>query len=126
SVAHQDLGCVVFPALDLCKADETWDGLMPGHLQAGLRDILHGIGARRDEVDIWDAPGTVPRGRASALAAALLPAEALGAWGHRTVVTLGELSRLEPADEQAEAVAIALRLREAIETQGARAALVTP
>ncbi len=60
------------------------------------------------------------------LSTALLPAAAMSEWrGAETPCTDG-LHRLSPADQQEEATAIALVLRGALETPGARAALVTP
>ena len=62
------------------------------------------------------------------LQAALLPATALDSW--RTSPpppgALAGLSRLETADQQHEAVAIAMILRDALQTENRRAALVTP
>jgi ATP-dependent helicase/nuclease subunit B len=133
-VARLDSGRVIFPALDKEMPDSAWEALGAGHPQAGLRTLLSGIGARREEVEPFFSPPlaggagdvAVPSGRARALAAALLPAEALGAWRERSPVDLGALTRLTPSDAQEEAVAIALVLRDAVETPGRRAALVTP
>jgi ATP-dependent helicase/nuclease subunit B len=61
------------------------------------------------------------------LARALLPAAALGDWlRDEGAVTLDGVSVLRAADQQEEAAAIALVLRQAIVTPGRRAALVTP
>jgi ATP-dependent helicase/nuclease subunit B len=64
--------------------------------------------------------------RFATLSHALLPARALGAWQRATPVGLAGLTRLAAADQQEEAEAIALILRDALETPGTRAALVTP
>lgn len=93
------------------------------------------------------AMARVPEGRAKALWQALLPASALGAWRQEerggngipargmaaatqpaaaATASVEGLQRLEPADQQEEATAIALALRDALEAPGARAALVTP
>ena len=64
--------------------------------------------------------------RFALLSHALLPAPALSAW-QEPFVALGDgLWRLSPRDQQEEAEAIAMILREAIETPGHTAALVTP
>ena len=68
----------------------------------------------------------VPPSRAATLSRALLPGQALDDWSHDGPVVIDGLLRLAPADQQEEAAAIALVLREALETKGARAALVTP
>ncbi len=56
----------------------------------------------------------------------MLPAGALTEWRHAVPIPIDGLSLLSTADQQEEAAAIALVLREALETPGARAALVTP
>ena len=68
----------------------------------------------------------VPTARAATLGRALLPGKALDDWTGDGPVEIGGLCRLGAADQQEEAAAIALVLREALETPGARAALVTP
>src|SRR5205823_5253063 len=57
---------------------------------------------------------------------ALLPAVALGDWRASRPFALAGLRSLDTADQHEEATAIALILRDALETPGARAALVTP
>jgi ATP-dependent helicase/nuclease subunit B len=68
----------------------------------------------------------VPTARAATLGRALLPGQALADWTGDGPVAIDGLLRLDPADQQEEAAAIALVLRQALETNGARAALVTP
>ena len=120
-------GGVVLPGLDCELADEAWDVLEDSHPQAGLRQLLNGLGATRGDVQPWPAAGAGSSGRTALLSRALLPAPALGAWrsGTDPAWTAG-LSRLQPADQQEEAVAIALVLRGALEQPERRAALVTP
>ncbi len=120
-VAAMPGGCVILPGLDP-SIDEA--GELPlSHPQAGLGALLGGLGARVGDVAFPFGP---PRGRMVALARALLPAGALAAWREPVPLDIAGLSRLEPADEQEEATAIALILRAALERPGARAALVTP
>jgi ATP-dependent helicase/nuclease subunit B len=75
-------------------------------------------------------PTAATPGRAALLAAALRPAEAAGPWSRhepaRWAPALAGLTRHSAPDPQAEAAAIALLLREALERPGARVALVTP
>jgi ATP-dependent helicase/nuclease subunit B len=68
----------------------------------------------------------VSESRAATLGQALLPGDALSDWTRGGEVEIEGLFRLAPADQQEEAAAIALVLRQALETKGARAALVTP
>jgi ATP-dependent helicase/nuclease subunit B len=56
----------------------------------------------------------------------LLPAEALREWRHPGPTAIDGVSLLSTADQQEEAAAIAMVLRDALETPGAQAALVTP
>ncbi len=64
--------------------------------------------------------------RFALLSRALLPANALGSWQDTPIATPTGLWRLKPRDPQEEAEAIAMILRQAVETPGRTAALVTP
>jgi ATP-dependent helicase/nuclease subunit B len=127
-VARLPLGQVVLPQLDMVMDDEAWAALEPCHAQGGLACLLAELGATRGDVQVWpgDAPQSVPRSRFPLLSRVLLPADALHDWLDPETVSLEGLTRLEAADQQQEAQAIALVLREALETPGAQAALVTP
>ena len=125
-VAGLPQGRVVLPGVDLDLDGAIWarlaEGLDAGHPQAGFARLLTGMGATRGDVAEWDAPGA----RERTLAQVMLPAGALGQWRTATKPALDGVWRLHAADEQEEAVAIALILRDALEQPGARAALVTP
>ena len=135
-VARLPDGAVILPGLDLEMSDANWDALEEGHPQAGLRRLLAGLGATRGDVQDWPVQGGPARdgevlpGRCQVLQAALLPARALGDWRQPwpgpVSADVSGLTRLEAADQQEEAVAIALALRGALEVPHARAALVTP
>jgi len=125
-VASMPQGRVVLPGLDLTLDDPAWEQIEDSHPQAGLRRLLTRLGATRGDVCAWEAQAASPTGRTVLLNRALLPAQALAAWRDPAPVDLHGLSRLTPADQQEEAVAIALILRDALETPHARAALVTP
>ena len=129
-VAGLPQGRVALPGLDLGMAEEVWEGLEDGHPQAGLRALLGHMGVSRGDVRAWPgaeaAAGAATGERAGAFWRALLPARALGAWREASAPDVAGVERLEAADEQEEAVAIALVLRDALETAGAQAALVTP
>ena len=121
-VARLPHGLVVLPGLETLPPEAP----EPSHPQAGLLDLLAGMGATPDDVDRWPAAPAPHHARAVSLALALLPAPLLGAWRATGRTDITGLTRLEPADAQEEAVAIALILRDALERPGARAALVTP
>jgi ATP-dependent helicase/nuclease subunit B len=130
-VARMPRGQVVFPALDMRMDPDAWDAIEQSHPQAGLQRLLHGLGATRGDMRPWpmQPDSTVPASRFPLLSRALLPAKALSAWrvvSGETPPALDGLWRLTAADQQEEADAIAVVLRDALETPGARAALVTP
>ena len=124
-VARMKGGHVVLPGVDLVMEAAAWDGLEDGHPQAGLRDLLNDMGAVRGDLQDWPGVGAAGA-RVGVVWRALLPAGGLGAWREKFVPEVRGLERLAAADQQEEAVAVALVLRQALETPGARAALVTP
>jgi ATP-dependent helicase/nuclease subunit B len=139
-VARMAHGMVVLPGLWLSNVfpEEEWDALGPDesgrgeatHPQFHLKLLLDRLGVARGEVQAWrrsaGAASSPARGRAVANAMAasdyshkwetLRPAER----------RLSGLRLAELADPAAEAQAIALALREALEVPGKTAALVTP
>ena len=123
-VARTASGLVVLPGLDLAMSDEAWEELAESHPQAGMQRLLAGLDARRTDVTPWSGPAFPDR--AATLGRALLPAAALGQWRQDFSLDLDGLFRLSPSDQQEEALAIALILRQTLATSGARAALVTP
>ncbi len=125
-VAGLPNGRVVLPGLDLHLAEDGWEALEDSHPQSGLRRLLIRLGATRGDVLQADAPAAVAAGRTVLLNRALLPAASLGKWREPWPIDTAGLSRLTPADQQEEALAIALILRGAIESPDKRAALVTP
>jgi ATP-dependent helicase/nuclease subunit B len=127
-VARMRNGQVVLPQLDLGMDEEAWRELEASHAQAGLARLLTDLDATRSDVREWASGGTspVPRDRFGLLSRALLPASALDDWMLQGPVAVDGLWRLTAGDQQQEAQAIALVLRDALETPGARAALVTP
>ena len=127
-VAGMPRGQVVLPQLDLGMEEAAWLSLEASHAQAGLARLLVDLDATRGDVRPWESGdgGGVPAPRFGLLSRALLPASALHDWMDREPVALDGLSRLKAADQQQEAQAIALVLRQTLETPGAQAALVTP
>ncbi len=134
-------GLVVLPGLDLEMAEEDWALIgsspegeephrygHPEHPQAGMLGLLNLLGAARGDVRPWlqDETPPVPSSRGATLWRALLPADALPSWTGEGPFDVEGMSRLEAADEQEEASAIALALRDGLERPGARVALVTP
>ena len=120
-VAGLPTGLVFLQGVDFTMPDEQWETLEAAHPQAGLARLLERLGARRGDVEFAEASG-----RFGLLATALAPATALSGWNTAPAPGLEGLSLLSPPDTQAEATAIAMVLRDALETPGTRAALVTP
>ncbi len=131
-VAHLPAGLVVLPGLDHGLDATSWDALDATHPQASLRGLLHAMQATRGDVRDWRQiaaalpPDVCVASRVETWRIALLPAAALGLWQSPPPLATEGLARLEAADQQEEAVSIALVLRDALSAPHARAALVTP
>jgi ATP-dependent helicase/nuclease subunit B len=144
-VARLDQGMVVLPALDLDLPDEEWDALGPHrpdeatgrrvpsietHPQFHLKLLLDRMSVGREEVVNWRWGGgrDAPAARSRAIAHAMAPASFTRKWQKLAPAErrLTGIRALELADPAEEAQAIALALREVLETPGRTAALVTP
>ncbi len=139
-VAEMPEGMVVLPGLALASGmpDHEWDALGPDekgrgeetHPQFHLKLLLDRIGVAREEVKLWPRVGrsaSSPQ-RARAAGHAFASARHSDKW---IALKPAErrLSGIRAAvfpDSAAEAQAIALAMREALETPGRTAALVTP
>ncbi len=131
AIARLPQGAVVLPGLDRELDTESWQELDPGHPQFGLKQLLERIGVDRDAVADWDGGEPRPE-RALLLREALRPAPTTDAWRalaegatENIAAGLKGLSLIEADDPAEEALAIALALRHALESER-RAALVTP
>jgi ATP-dependent helicase/nuclease subunit B len=135
-ISQLPTGAVVLPGLDTDLDDVAWDGLDAGHAQFGLRQLLSRIGITRDEVARWSpAPSDDQRraARVEFLSQALRPPPATDGWRDLIENTDGSLASAlsglaiaEAQNPREEALAIAIALREALESPGRTAALVTP
>jgi ATP-dependent helicase/nuclease subunit B len=141
TIAKLDRGAVVLPGLDLELDVESWD-LIGGdtagrvapaieHPQVAMRALLRRIGIGRDQVRLLDTPAA--HGRERYLSEALRPAAATDRWQHFAACEVPSIERaletltvIEAANAEEEALAIAISLREAVETPHKTAALVTP
>ena len=138
-VAHLPRGAVVLPGLDLDLDEESWNAIgdpaTASHPQYGMKKLLGHLRATRADVEPW--PGTAPSSGATArariLSEALRPAETTEKWlsclaalKEQAAEGLAGLSMIEAPGERDEAGAIALLMREVLETPGRTAALVTP
>lgn len=125
-------GFVILPGEDEASARIPTEELAEActHPFSGQRRMLHRMGATMADAQSWTADPPPAGERAALLGTAMLPPGSLRAWQTRDPARWGgamrRLHRIEAADSQAEAAAIALTLRGALERPGARAALVTP
>ena len=133
-LASAPTGAVVLQGLPEALGEALWSAIRaaPTHPLAGQARLLEALGAGPEDLLPWVAPPPpgAARDRAVLLGRALHPAEGIASWTERDpprwAAAARGLTRLVAADAQQEAAAIALLLRESIETPGARAALVTP
>ena len=134
-VAHLPRGVVILPGLDTDLDDGAWNAVGDQHPQFALKETLTALGV--DRRDIASFGDETPKGRARRvlMREALAPAEKTADWLTRLAAAGGAafvaegaegLSLIEAATEDQEAAAIALLMREALETEGRTAALVTP
>lgn len=145
AVSRLPEGQVVLPGLDVAMDAAEWDSLGPheadpaagraapsieAHPQFQLKLLLDRMGVNRAEVARWRWGGgrDAPAIRTRAIANAMKPARFTAAWqalkpAERRLTGVRALELAGPAEE---AQAIAIALREALETAGRTAALVTP
>ncbi|GHD40597.1 double-strand break repair protein AddB [Thalassobaculum fulvum] len=131
-------GALVLPGLDLAADDDAWAaiGADPAHPQHGMHRLLGGLGIGRAEVADWPGAGgfaPASAGRAAMVREAMRPAATTEAW--RTLATdpaqldagcFDGIRRIDAPGPREEAGAIAVLMREVLETPGRTAALVTP
>jgi ATP-dependent helicase/nuclease subunit B len=137
-IAGAPQGAVVLPGLDEGLADEAWAQVGEQHPQGAMKRLLERAHVERSAVLPWlpDAD-TKGRWRRRVINEALRPAEATKDW--RAVIEalraenpqaldhgLDGLSVTTARTEEEAAAVCALLLREALETPGKTAALVTP
>ncbi|MGI8704802.1 MAG: double-strand break repair protein AddB [Sphingomicrobium sp.] len=139
-VARMPEGSVVLPGLALASTipDEEWDALGPDdqergeetHPQFHLKLLLDRIGVAREEVRLWPRVGITASSpqRTRAVANAMASAAYSDKWIDLKPAQrrLSGIRASVLPDSAAEAQAIALAIREALETEGRTAALVTP
>lgn len=144
-VAELPQGMVVLPGLATGISDAEWDALGPhapdpvtgrrrrsleSHPQFHLKLLLDRMGVHRSEFDPWRVASEhdAQPARSKAIASAMAPPELTHGWtdlpaAERRLSGVRALELNTPAEE---AQAIALALREVLETPGRTAALVTP
>lgn len=136
TIAFLPKGAVVLPGLDTDLDEDAWQSVDATHPQYGLNRLLAHIGAARDQVRPWSPlPESWPDRhlRVKFLSEALRPPPTTDAWCDfvdrsrgDAAASLKNFSLVEAHTTREEAVVIACAMREALETPGRKAALVTP
>lgn len=139
AVASMPQGCVILPGVDTELDQKSWDILTPVHPQFAIKKILSALNADRAGVGMWAATKT-PKdiaSRSALLREAMRPAGTAESWGglkakrkakQKSALSAEALSGMDLAvcgTPQEEASIIALKMREALETPGKTATLVT-
>ena len=148
AVARAPQGAVVLPDLDRDLDAAAWALLgdpqgeavgVAGHPQAILYRLLEIVDVGRDAVRPLGEASPALAARARFLSEALRPADSTDAWRRDRSDTAGQalseaaiesalasVAIVEAADENEEALALACAMREALDTPGRTAALITP
>jgi ATP-dependent helicase/nuclease subunit B len=143
AIAHHPQGAVVLPGLDRDIDDESWGEIADarpdraesgfGHPQAALKRLMPVLGiARRDVIELG-SPEPALAARTRLVAEALRPADTTDHWREfqasfrsSFAPALEGVAIIEAAHEGEEALALAIHMREALETRDATCALITP
>ncbi|MGH1349528.1 MAG: double-strand break repair protein AddB [Methyloligellaceae bacterium] len=139
-VAGLPNGSIVLPGLDMELDDESWDAITPDHPehpQFGMKKLLERIGVERSEISYL--PGAEPEGadlaRVKLVTETMRPAGMTHYWqsylkedglSDKLAETLDDCALITAPSAQDEAEAVSLILRNAAETPGMTAALITP
>lgn len=147
-VSELPQGLVVLPDLDLSLSDEVWSELGTAgapadegdppfgrsdavtHPQYHLKLLLNRMSVSRHEVQPWHRSGlaAAPPERSRAISSLFLPPRASAAWVNLPAEQrrLSGVRLMESAHPGEEAQAIAVLIREALETPERRVALISP
>ena len=125
-VAAMKNGAVVLPGLDRSLDRESLQALEHSHPQFGMVRLLNRMGAAVADVPDWEGAG--PLDRFDLVNYALRPAATAAGFAlpEGASRAFAGVRLIECPGPQQEALVIALLLREAVETPGRTAALVTP
>lgn len=139
AIARAPQGAVVLPGLDQQADSAHFHAVLhenpcATHPQHFLARLLKILGVEREAVVSLAEPTPALRVREKFLSEAFRPAETTDCWPqwraaqteHTLAEALKKISLIEAADEREEALAIAVALRESLETPDKTAALITP
>ena len=138
AIAFLPRGCVVLPGFDTQMDEDSWQHLVageePSHPQHLLARLVKFIGADRHAILSLGAPHPALKWRERLIQEAMRPAITTHEWARRNerlpqdavLDAISSMTLIEAEDEREEALAIALCLREQLETDTGTAALITP
>ena len=142
AIARSARGAVVLPDLDLNLDDRAWAMIgasdesqgLAGHPQALLHRLIGVIGVGREDVATLGSPSHPLASRSAFVSEALRPAESTDRWRDREralsppaiAAALEGVTIVVADNENEEALALAIAMRETLETPGKTAALITP
>ncbi|HHX89248.1 MAG TPA: double-strand break repair protein AddB, partial [Paracoccus sp.] len=136
AVARLPQGALVLPGFDFDIPDAVWSGLddpllSEDHPQYRYFALMQALGIGAGDVALWVGPAAPDAARNRLVSLALRPAPVTDQWlsegrglGDLVAATQG-VTLIEAPNPRAEALAIALRLRQAA-LDGQKAALITP
>jgi ATP-dependent helicase/nuclease subunit B len=133
-VGNLPMGAVVLPCFDTSMSRDDIEALEPTHPQFGMAALLDELHVSHSQIEHWPvstrfAGQETPAHRIRVLQEALRPAATISSWAAGAplpATALTGLSLVECDTSREEAGAIAVLIREAIETPGRTVALVTP
>ena len=136
AVARLPQGALILPGFDFDQPDQVWSGLdhalsSEDHPQYRFRKLMTELGLKPQDIHRWTTDQAPSPARNRLVSLALRPAPVTDAWmtegpylSDLDQATTG-ITLVEAQSPRSEALAIALRLRQAAET-GQTAALITP
>ncbi|WP_333829548.1 double-strand break repair protein AddB [Pararhodobacter sp.] len=136
AVARLPQGALILPGFDFDMPETVWAGLedpllSEDHPQYRYFALLQALGLTARDVPLWAGPAAPDSARNRLVSLALRPAPVTDRWlsegqglGDLIAATKG-ITLIEAPNPRAEALAIALRLRQAV-LDGQKAALITP
>jgi ATP-dependent helicase/nuclease subunit B len=129
AVATLPHGLIVLPGLDRDLDETSWRALDPTHPQHGLRELLAALEVPRDAVRDWPGMPEAEPAQSHVLSEMMRPAATTEAWSAARKppdAALANVTRVDCATPQQEALVAALALRQVLDRAGRTAALVTP
>ena len=139
TIAGLPNGVAVLPGLDMRMDEASWSMVSGDHAEAGhpqnlLAHLLAVIGVKKEDVVSLGTVSAPLQARQILISEAMRPVGTTQEWRNRALYlpdaditqALQSVALIEAEDEREEALAIALSLREVLETDGKTAGLITP